>query len=501
MADITTNTLKIGSDTLVLRDADAQSKIATNIQDISDLKSQTFKMGATYSINASNKIAVCNGTLDNIPNNVIYGVSGAAGLVNAPIPIGTFYTVTTFGKYTARSRGDIQIVRLDSGDTYFRIYSEPTTGNLIWSGWQLITTLQNTVTYKTLASEQLFNMLRSLNGNYRLNTLTYVDGYFYLMGGDVNTSGKSKIIKTSSLRFNPLDGATTAIADLGHCNDCTYNTNTGKIVINCGGGSSSGELPFKNKIAIMNPDDMSFELVSLNANYNVYGVEYFNGKIIVLYNLNNVFYIAEYNDDLSQGVVVASFTKQRLLTFLHRSDEENVLIQNITSDGSDLYITVSLKTGTADYNTFFTGCLIRVNLWSGQFVECDCFGVNTAAEFEGALYKDDQFYAVCDGNFISAVKINKFNNVQRRQEIPGNTDLNSILTVGRFFASGAGVTATLRNKPAALTAGFFMDVINVGSINIKQIIHESSSTCNTFYRFYNSDNTFSAWYKVNLTSA
>lgn len=38
MADITAYTLKIGSDNLVLRDADAQTKIATNTQDISDLK-------------------------------------------------------------------------------------------------------------------------------------------------------------------------------------------------------------------------------------------------------------------------------------------------------------------------------------------------------------------------------------------------------------------------------------------------------------------------------
>lgn len=38
MADITTSTLKIGSDNLVLRDADAQAKVAVNTQDISSLK-------------------------------------------------------------------------------------------------------------------------------------------------------------------------------------------------------------------------------------------------------------------------------------------------------------------------------------------------------------------------------------------------------------------------------------------------------------------------------
>lgn len=38
MADITTNTLKIGSNNLVLRDADAQAKVAVNTQDITSLK-------------------------------------------------------------------------------------------------------------------------------------------------------------------------------------------------------------------------------------------------------------------------------------------------------------------------------------------------------------------------------------------------------------------------------------------------------------------------------
>ena len=45
MADITTSTLKIGDNNLVLRDADAQAKIATNTQDISSLKGNLTKLG------------------------------------------------------------------------------------------------------------------------------------------------------------------------------------------------------------------------------------------------------------------------------------------------------------------------------------------------------------------------------------------------------------------------------------------------------------------------
>lgn len=48
MADITTNTLKIGDNNLVLRDADAQAKIATNTQDISSLKEDLDVFSTDY---------------------------------------------------------------------------------------------------------------------------------------------------------------------------------------------------------------------------------------------------------------------------------------------------------------------------------------------------------------------------------------------------------------------------------------------------------------------
>lgn len=45
MADITTNTLQIGSNNLILRDADAQAKVAVNTQDITALKEDILDIG------------------------------------------------------------------------------------------------------------------------------------------------------------------------------------------------------------------------------------------------------------------------------------------------------------------------------------------------------------------------------------------------------------------------------------------------------------------------
>lgn len=44
MADITTNTLKIGDNNLILRDADAQAKLTTNTQNITQLQADTNQL-------------------------------------------------------------------------------------------------------------------------------------------------------------------------------------------------------------------------------------------------------------------------------------------------------------------------------------------------------------------------------------------------------------------------------------------------------------------------
>lgn len=48
MADIVTNTLQIGSNNLVLRDADAQAKLTTNTQNITQLQADTNQLKGNY---------------------------------------------------------------------------------------------------------------------------------------------------------------------------------------------------------------------------------------------------------------------------------------------------------------------------------------------------------------------------------------------------------------------------------------------------------------------
>lgn len=61
MADITTNTLKIGDNNLILRDADAQAKLATNTQNITQLQADTSSLKEEF---ASIGLSVIEGKLN-----------------------------------------------------------------------------------------------------------------------------------------------------------------------------------------------------------------------------------------------------------------------------------------------------------------------------------------------------------------------------------------------------------------------------------------------------
>lgn len=69
MADIVTNTLQIGSNNLVLRDADAQAKVAVNTQDITSLKEESSQIlnSAYVTDTASGSIASFPDGADGVP--------------------------------------------------------------------------------------------------------------------------------------------------------------------------------------------------------------------------------------------------------------------------------------------------------------------------------------------------------------------------------------------------------------------------------------------------
>jgi len=69
MADIITNTLQIGSNNLILRDADAQAKVAVNTQDISSLKEETTQIldSAYVTDTASGSVASFPDGADGMP--------------------------------------------------------------------------------------------------------------------------------------------------------------------------------------------------------------------------------------------------------------------------------------------------------------------------------------------------------------------------------------------------------------------------------------------------
>lgn len=118
MADIVTNTLQIGSNNLVLRDADAQAKVAVNTQDISGLKEEY------------NNVVDC---LEILPALEVVGKSYVTDVQN------TLYTANFFGFATVITySGKINAIRFDafcgaSCTLVCEVYSHNVYGTLLTS--------------------------------------------------------------------------------------------------------------------------------------------------------------------------------------------------------------------------------------------------------------------------------------------------------------------------------------------------------------------------------
>lgn len=107
-------------------------------------------------ISNTNKNAICNGTCDDLPINIISGVNTNATLINSPFT-GEYYEIISFGKFSSRTSGDFQVAISGNNNIIkTRIYYSGS-----WSEWLEITD-QRTVE----KISGIFNFLNSANDQY-----------------------------------------------------------------------------------------------------------------------------------------------------------------------------------------------------------------------------------------------------------------------------------------------------------------------------------------------
>ena len=143
--------------------------------------------GRAINLTATNIQAECNSDLNNLKNNIIYGVgNGVSDLQNLPVPnLGG--QVIGFGKQTSRTNTDSQIFIDTNSNMYFRLY----TANA-WQNWQKLinqTEFESCLKFIDITNTSIFS---NLIANIDDNRISFISASFT----DKPTSNTGVLINT-----------------------------------------------------------------------------------------------------------------------------------------------------------------------------------------------------------------------------------------------------------------------------------------------------------------
>lgn len=135
----------------------------------------------------------------------------------------------------------------------------------------------------------------------------------------------------------------------------------------------------------------------------------------------------------------------------------------------------------------------------------------TFQESEGCCVVGNEMYMFFGSEYIGVGVWNMDINEEHfdtfamvHREIPTGESMNNIFTPGMYRSKNAGKTRTLKDLPnvdAIKTAGFYMEVKNVGLNHIRQTIYSDNfwDTDIVITRGYSFDHGWGHWYKYNMT--
>ena len=120
--------------------------------------------GTNLNLNGETIATECNNDLNNLKNNVIYGVSNnLSNLQNLPAPnVGG--QIVSFGKQASRTNSDTQIFIDNNSNMYFRLYT-----NSSWQSWEKIVNsidLENCLKFIDISNPSTYsNLIANINNN------------------------------------------------------------------------------------------------------------------------------------------------------------------------------------------------------------------------------------------------------------------------------------------------------------------------------------------------
>lgn len=106
-------------------------------------REQVYVLGTNENITNDTADAICHSDFDRIPNNRVYGVGLTSSIQNAPALKGN---ITTFGKSSTRTSGDVQVFTEFTGIRYSRLY-----WGSAWTEWRVAGGSDPTTSIRILA--------------------------------------------------------------------------------------------------------------------------------------------------------------------------------------------------------------------------------------------------------------------------------------------------------------------------------------------------------------
>lgn len=398
MADITTSTLKVGGNNLILRDADAQAKVAVNTQDISGLKedladvtdiltpesSITFEQGTLNSTNGA-----MSASTTRIRSADFFSCDDVSSIIiDSAYMINVFwYTQNAHGTFVSPSTGFISTSSFDISANkpttarYFKIavrYASGTsvsitpsdvadsdiymTTSVIEQIQQSISDLQKKPTPFTTEMQAIcgikkaWDISSSASGSCFATKDGVTQQWTFNVGADDNLTDAAwyrRVFNPDTLEF--ANNSTAGRHSLGHVNSCSYNSSKDAFI--CGNGSGDYTLAGK------------------------------------LYLIENAFSKTNFLIEDALVIDFADYGKKPNAIWGDENNGAYNVIFVITNDGYDIYRVMlgedsnDLGTGTLQKTTGFNGTYKILNHWEYGTLKEDYDNV-----VQGAFYYDNRVF-------------------------------------------------------------------------------------------------------------
>lgn len=327
--------------------------------------------------------------------------------------------------------------------------------------------------------------------NFRVQCAINIDGGIYVIGN--NGTGRARITQITS--YDNAIPIRTLEWEGGHCNDATYDADTNKLYVTCGGaGASATEGTTRpNQISVIDMSSFAFEkYVTIDdvgdaASIEIYGIYW-------IVRDNQTLYKYSFNGN--------TFTRLETITTLSISallgSDSEITRQAVVEKDDILYILFGVK--SANYLVFDRAMIVKYDLKNREFVGILASYVAPSDEAEGLIFDNNRAYVFTDGNYFGIYEsfLSEQNPTRGYKTLDNVTDLDNCLAPGEYFSRSSTITQRIANKPAAVVGAFTMIITNQEGRGVLQTITPTllSAPLVEYKRILLSDGRKTSWYKI-----